>query len=208
MDIMNEQMLTLGIKSAGLLLVIALGFACYFLIRKGLIRLEEKQHITYPAYVITRGIVKWILLVLVLLVLLQSTGITVTTILAGLLTVAGMIAIGFIAVWSILSNVLCSLMLIVHRSFRINDQIEVVEPVGGQGLKGRVMEFNIMFTLLAEEIEGEEYVTQVPNNIFFQKVLRRKPGGEGESLGQHLLSRPLLFQTQEKIRARKSPDPA
>ena len=37
-----------------------------------------------------------------------------------------MVAIGFIAVWSILSNVLCSLMLIMHRSFRIGDDIEVV----------------------------------------------------------------------------------
>ena len=104
-----------------------------------------------------------------------------------------MIAIGFIAVWSILSNILCSMMLVVFRNFDIGDEVEIVEPIGGVGLKGKVVGFNIMFTTLAESGEDVDpgMLTQVPNNIFFQKTLRRTKGQETEALGQYLLTKPI-----------------
>ncbi len=114
---------------------------------------------------------------------------------AGLLTIAGMVAIGFIAVWSILSNMLCALVLMIFRHFQIGCVIEVVEPVGGSGLKGKVVSFNIMFTTLEEHQDspGNPVQTQIPNNIFFQKTLRCKPGENTESLSQHILSKPLVL---------------
>jgi hypothetical protein len=125
----------------------------------------------------------------------QAIGIKLTSIFAVLLTLTGMVAIGFIAVWSILSNLSCALFLILFKMFQIGDEIEIIEPIGGPGLKGRVQDFNIMFTSLVEDAtDGSEcFVTQVPNNIFSQKTMRRKKGDKTVNLGQHLLSKPVLF---------------
>jgi small-conductance mechanosensitive channel len=144
-------------------------------------------------FLIVKSSIRWLLIIAVIAACLQQMGIKITNILAVLLTITGMIAIGFIAVWSVLSNILCSVILIVFRNFDIGDEIEIVEPVGGPGLKGRVVGFNIMFTILAESGEGVDAAmrTQIPNNIFFQKTLRRKPGQNTERLGQHLLARPV-----------------
>ena len=86
------------------------------------------------------------MIIAVVIAALQQTGIKIANILTVLLTVAGMIAIGFIAVWSILSNILCSMMLVLFRNFDMGDEVEIVEPIGGVGLKGKVVGFNIMFT--------------------------------------------------------------
>jgi len=73
----------------------------------------------------------------------------------------------------------------------------VMEPVGGGGLKGKVVDFNLMFTTLEEKIDQEAdnntILTQIPNNIFFQKSLRRRKGPDAKGLGQHLLSKPLVL---------------
>ncbi|MCJ7604169.1 MAG: mechanosensitive ion channel family protein [Desulfobulbaceae bacterium] len=111
----------------------------------------------------------------------------------------GMVAIGFIALWSILSNLSCALFLILFKMFQVGDEIEIVEPIGVPGLKGRVQDFNIMFTSLVKDTSEvtEGFVTQVPNNIFFQKTIHRKKGGKTVNLGQHLLSKPMLFQMKK-----------
>jgi small-conductance mechanosensitive channel len=84
-----------------------------------------------------------------------------------------MIAVGFIAVWSVLSNLLCSILLVIFRPFQLGDEIEITEPVGGSSLRGKVMKFNVMYTTLLEDIDGDKVTTNIPNNIFFQKAIRR-----------------------------------
>lgn len=197
-----QKIMDLGITSAGILLILFIGFICYFALKKGLKSLLLNEYITQAVYVISKSIFKWILVITIGAIALQHLGIKVTNIMAGLLTIAGMVAIGFIAVWSILSNILCSVLLIAFRAFNIGDEIEIVEPIGGTGLKGKVVSFNVMFTSLAENIEEGEskVITQVPNNVFFQKSLRRKIGKKTEGLGQHLLAKPLPFQPPKKAK--------
>ena len=86
-----------------------------------------------------------------------------------LLGVAAMFAIGFIAVWNVLSNFLWSLLLIIFRPFEIEDDIEITENIRGGSLRGKVLEFNVMFTSLLEKVDADEIVTNIPNNIFLQK---------------------------------------
>ena len=107
------------------------------------------------------------------------------------MTVIAMLAVGFIAVWSILSNILCSLLMVIFRPFSIGDDIEIIEATGGKGLRGQVVNFNIMFTFLKEKNENEngEVVVQIPNNVIFQKTVRRRPGKETQSLDDHLFKK-------------------
>lgn len=65
--------------------------------------------------------------------------------------------------------------------FRINDHIEVLENGEKPGFKGRVIDINLIYTTL-EELTADSTATatvlQIPNNMFFQRAVRRWRGTE------------------------------
>ncbi|MEM7577364.1 MAG: mechanosensitive ion channel domain-containing protein [Planctomycetota bacterium] len=79
-----------------------------------------------------------------------------------------LVAVGFVAVWSVLSNVLCSLILLATRTFRVGDHI----MLPSESAQGTVREINLIHTTLRDD-DGQLF--HIPNNLFFQKVVRRKP---------------------------------
>lgn len=107
---------------------------------------------------------------------------------------AAMLAVGFVAFWSVLSNILCTLMLLIFQPFRIGDEVEVIDPSTITGLGGVVKNINLMFTTLRSENESEVVDIQVPNNIFFQKFLRKKVGKNTISLEKQ------IFETQSLLK--------
>lgn len=207
MDFRMEQLITFGTTAAGIILICLLGLSGFFIITRSLKKLSDLDYISNPVFTIIKNIFRWLIIIAVIVICLQYLGINVSSIIAGLLTVAGMIAIGFIAVWSVMSNIFCAGFLILFNLFEIEDEIEVMEPVGGSGLKGKVVDFNLMFTTLEEKFDQAEdtntILTQIPNNIFFQKSMRRRKGIETKGLGQHLLSKPLTYS----LKKQKSTEP-
>jgi small-conductance mechanosensitive channel len=188
---MSAQMAPLaqyGILAIKIIAVIVLGLIAQKLIRRSLQKLVQKQFLTEPLYVMLSGIAWWAVLILVILVVLQQLGVQVVGLWAGLLTVAGMVTIGFIAVWSVLSNMLCAVLLVILAPFRIGDEIEIIEATGGNGLRGKVVNLNILYTSLHEVTdEGpRDAVTHVPNNLFFQKTIRQWKGTNTTSLDAQL----------------------
>lgn len=108
-----------------------------------------------------------LLTALVLLTLIALAGAPVDKLWAPLSALFAMVAIGFVAVWSLLSNILATLIILVWRPFNIGENIEV-QP---EGIKGCVVDINFMFTIL----KGEGDVrTNVPNSLFIQKFVRRE----------------------------------
>jgi small-conductance mechanosensitive channel len=197
-----DKLMALAWQAGAILLIALVGFLCFQVIRKSLERMLDGRLINQSFFLVAKNSIRWLLIIVVIAACLQQLDIKITNILTALLTIAGMIAIGFIAVWSVLSNILCSMMLIMFRNFDMGDEVEIIEPVGNEpGLKGRVVGFNVMFTTLAECSEGGDYgmLTQVPNNIFFQKALRRKQGQKTETLGQYLLSKPLKIAASKEV---------
>ena len=90
-------------------------------------------------------------------------GLDVSGIWALLISAAAVIGVGFLAVWTIVSNITASLFLSVWRPFKLGQTVEVLP----ENLKGRVIDRNLMFTVLRD---GEDRVLQVPNNFFFRKM--------------------------------------
>jgi len=89
----------------------------------------------------------------------------------GFLAVA---AIAFFAAWSVLSNIFCAVLVLATRPFRLGDYIEVLETGDKPGLRGKVTAINFIFTTLTESEPVESpWVLQVPNTLFFQRVVRR-----------------------------------
>ena len=95
------------------------------------------------------------------------------------------LAVGFVAAWSMLSNITAALLVLTFRPFRIGDSVELVD-LGGDSLGGRVVDMNLMFTTLAAPDNDTgtgrtAQLLQVPNSLFFQKVLRTRSPAQTDS---------------------------
>lgn len=83
-------------------------------------------------------------------------------------TVGALVAIGFVAVWSVLSNISCTIMILFFRPFEVGDEIEFTDPAG---LRGKVINLNFAYTTLRDK-DGR--LIQIPNNLFFQRIVKRR----------------------------------
>ncbi|MEJ2360071.1 MAG: mechanosensitive ion channel family protein [Gammaproteobacteria bacterium] len=159
----------------------------FFLICQGLKRLSNRGMIPGDLRRILNRIVKWLTLLVLLLVILGLFGISVASFWAALSGVLVLLAIGFVAVWSLLSNLLCSVLLIIFAPFRIDDVIEIQDPASPVTMRGRVTDINIMFTtLLVIDEDQDESLVRIPNNIFFQKYIRTWQGRNSQSIQSYM----------------------
>jgi small-conductance mechanosensitive channel len=108
------------------------------------------------------------------LLILDVWGFDVAGLWTFLVSTVAVIGVGFIAVWTMVSNVTASLFISLWRPFRLGETVELLP----ERLAGRVVDRNLMFTVLRET---EGVILQIPNNMFFQKIFRVT-----ESREQHL----------------------
>ncbi len=105
----------------------------------------------------------------VALFLILNVFISFDTIIATVGVVCAIIAVGFVAVWSILCNFLCTLFLVIFKPFSVGDQVDFP----ADKISGRVIDITLLFTVLAD---AEGFHVTIPNSQFFQKSFRRKAG--------------------------------
>jgi small-conductance mechanosensitive channel len=107
------------------------------------------------------------------ILVLQQARVDTDNLWTTLMTIAAMVAIGFIAVWSLLSNLVASVLILATRLFKPRDDIELMDTPGGVSVRGTVRSVDMMFTTVEERREdGTTALLKVPNNLFFQKVVR------------------------------------
>jgi len=109
------------------------------------------------------------------LLALDQVGVSATVLWTAFTGFVAVAAIAFFAGWSVLSNVFCMLLIVTTRPFRLYDEIEVLEGGDKPGLRGQVIDLNLVYTTLRETAskDGTPSVLQVPNSLFFQRVVRR-----------------------------------
>jgi small-conductance mechanosensitive channel len=145
--------------------LIVAGFLVYRTVKGTIDSRVVKQHLRKQHGLLIRKSVKWLVTAAVGISVLIVWGGSVEDIWVGITSVFGIIAIGFFAVWSILSNVVSGLVILLTKSFRMEDRIEVV----GDGVSGTIE--NI--TLFHIEIkESENHTVMIPNSVFLQKTVR------------------------------------
>ncbi|MBW1613822.1 MAG: mechanosensitive ion channel [Deltaproteobacteria bacterium] len=77
--------------------------------------------------------------------------------------IIGVVAIGFFAVWSLLSNLLSGIIILITVHFSTGEELEIPSD----NIKGKVFDYGLLFTL----IEGQDgSIIYVPNNMIFQKI--------------------------------------
>jgi small-conductance mechanosensitive channel len=128
-------------------------------------RLRPRTHLPTETSLTIGRAISMLLWIGVAFILLGFWGISVTGLWASLVSIAAVIGVGFLAVWTMISNITASLFITIWRPFHLGDTVEVLP----EGLKGRAIERNLMFTVLRE---GEGRTLLIPNNLFFQKVFR------------------------------------
>ncbi len=161
--------------------IVVLVVIFYLLLRKAVAMLGKKGALAESAVRVIRLYLRWVFVIVVTMLTLQELGV-LQNVWSAFLAVIAMIAVGFIAVWSVLSNALCTLLILLYRPFGIGDIISLPTD----NLAGRVEDMNLMFTTL---IDDEGRLVQIPNNLFFQKAVCRKRGEAQESLYERLISK-------------------
>ncbi|MBA4149253.1 MAG: mechanosensitive ion channel [Verrucomicrobia bacterium] len=172
----SAELIAVGIES---ILILIAAFALFFGLKRGLVVLSKRASLPTLALTPVRLVLRYGILILAGCLILSRFGINVNGILAVLATGVAMIAIGFVAVWSVLSNLLCTFVLIIFKPFSVGDDLEFsADQIGG-----KVVDLTLIFTTLRGK-EGELY--QIPNNLFFQKIFKCRPGNKAVGLDEQL----------------------
>lgn len=168
-------------------LILLLTWLTLRLIRRLGDRLSTKGVLSGRGEMTTRAIARVVVLLVATLFVLEQFGVSTAAVWAAASAVLVLVAVGFVAVWSVLSNALCSVLLLIYAPFRIGDEIDLVDTTNGYKLTGRVQDLNLLFVTLVETITddtgAEDFTVQVPNNLFFQRAIRRRPGTRTQPLG-------------------------
>lgn len=171
-----------------IVLIAAAGYAIYRLLNFVIDRLRDNQYLSRHYAILAGGGARWGILIITVLMILQELGIEASYILAAASTVLVLIAVGFVALWSVLSNILCSFLLLLFPPFRFGDVIELKDPDKEKGIKGTVSGLNMFYTCLEpvdesgdEQLAGTQLI-RVPNTLFFQRIIIGHAGTDTQDL--------------------------
>src|SRR5690606_31024241 len=129
-----------------------------------------------------RGGIRWFIMGSAGIMVLERVGVSASVLWTAISGFVAVAAVAFFAIWSVLSNLLCSVLILTMGSFRIGDVVEIIESLDKPVVKGRVIAINMLYSTLEETTEtGAGATVQVPNNLFFQKVVRRWRGTDSFS---------------------------
>ncbi|MDF0734195.1 mechanosensitive ion channel family protein [Pseudomonas entomophila] len=166
-----------------ILLILALAFVLQRVIARTLSRLGQRYPLPPELLVPVRGGLRWLIMGSALLFVLERMGVSATVLWTALSGFVAVAAVAFFAIWSVLSNLLCAVLIFTVGPFRIGDVVELVDTLDKPGVKGRVIAINLLYTTLMETPEAGGALVQVPNSQFFQKSVRRWRGAEAQGAG-------------------------
>ncbi len=167
--------------------ILAVALAVHLLGRRALERVDRAGRLSSNTRFIATAVLKWGLVVIASVAVMQQFGISVHALWTALSAVFVLVAVGFVALWSVLSNMLCAVFLVLFAPFRIGDRIEIIEVVLNdgtkQGLRGTVTGIDLIYTTLQDD---DDSTVRIPNNMLFQRAIRTTSGASTRSLGSDL----------------------
>ncbi len=169
---------------AALPLVIAVLVGTYLLniiVGRALVIVAHRINLTEMDVRPVRYVLRWVTRLLATILILSVFGFQIGGLWAVLSTVLGLVAIGFVAVWSVISHTSATMLILILRPFQMGDDLEFP----GEPVRGRVVNLNFFFTTL---IDHEGRLFQIPNNLFFQKTVKRQKNRRVISLAAQLNS--------------------
>ena len=161
------------------LLIVLAAWLLQRLVRLLVRRLVDGRGLPLEMAVVLRRLSASLIAADALLLILERMGVSGMVLWTAFTGFAAVGAVAFFAAWSVLSNIFCAVLIFSTRLFRLQDHIEVLENGEKPGLKGRVVDINLIYTSL-QEVEADASdggsVLQIPNSLFFQRSVRRWRG--------------------------------
>ena len=161
------------------LLILLAAWLVQRLVRLLVRRLVDRRGLPLEMAVVLRRLSASLIAAAALLLILERMGVSGMVLWTAVTGFAAVGAVAFFAAWSVLSNIFCAVLIFSTRLFRLQDHIEVLENGEKPGLKGRVVDINLIYTSL-QEVEADASdggsVLQIPNSLFFQRSVRRWRG--------------------------------
>jgi small-conductance mechanosensitive channel len=111
------------------------------------------------------GIIRNLALVIIFLTLLEAVNVPLGNLWTAVSTVIALVAIGFFAVWSVLSHMTASVVLFFQRPFRPGDNLQLADD----NYTGEVLKTGLFYTVVRDSDGG---LSQIPNNLLFQRRFR------------------------------------
>lgn len=158
-------------------LIVLAAFVLRWLADRLILRVSRRYDLPIQIRVSARRIVAFLVGFGALLMVLERFGVSGGVLWTAFTGFAAVAAIAFFAAWSVLTNIFCALLLLITRPFRLQDHIELLEGGDRPGLRGQVVDMNLIYvTLLETHPGGGESVLRIPNSLFFQRSTRRWKG--------------------------------
>ena len=181
-----QEWLTVVVPLGQVLLILLAAWLLRAVTRRVVDRLCTRRGFPPELAIAGRRVIGFLIYAAALLLVLERLGVSGTVLWTAFTGFAAVGAVAFFAAWSVLSNIFCTVLILTTRQpilrglilttrpFRLYDQIEILENGEKPGLKGRVIDVNLVYTTLQEHREdGSDTVLRVPNNLFFQRTVRR-----------------------------------
>ncbi len=146
--------------------IMILAIVLYKVMGHAIARHTFRRSVGKRTEVLTRKALAWITALVAALIIVLLWGGSLENFWISLTSIIAVVAIGFFAVWSILSNVVAGVILLVSRHINVEDQVELMPD----GVKGRIKDISLMFVTL--ESGGDKI--QVPNNLMLQRMVKIK----------------------------------
>ncbi|RUG77389.1 mechanosensitive ion channel family protein [Pseudomonas aeruginosa] len=161
-----------------ILLILLVAWLLQRLVRRTVTRIGERYPVPPELLLPLRGGLRWLIMVSALIMVLERLGVSAEVLWTALTGFAAVAAVAFFAIWSVLSNLFCALLIFTVGPFRIGDRVELIDSADKPGVTGRVVAINLLYTTLEETLEdgSPDPLLQVPNSLFFQKAVRRWRG--------------------------------
>jgi len=151
-----------------LVLAVIVGtYVLNLIVGRALLVLANRTRLTETDVLPFRQILRWVTRFLAAILILSVLGFQIGGLWAVLSTILGLVAIGFVAVWSLISHTSATMLILLLRPFQMGDDLEFP----GEPVRGRAVDLNFFFTTL---IDHEGRLFQIPNNLFFQKTVKRR----------------------------------
>ncbi|MFI8374701.1 mechanosensitive ion channel domain-containing protein [Pseudomonas helleri] len=164
-----------------ILLILLVGYFLQRGVARFLTRMGERYPSLPPQLLLPlRGGLRWFIMGSAVIFVLERLGVSATVLWTALSGFVAVAAIAFFAMWSVLSNLLCAVLIFTVGPFRIGDVVELLDTLDKPGVKGRVVAINLLYTTLIEPAEAGSgsSMVQVPNSLFFQRSVRRWREGD------------------------------
>src|SRR5882672_3080017 len=116
-------------------------------LRDWLRQFTSRLRLPYEAVLTATRLLIGALWIVATMLVLEIWGVSVGGLWTVLVSAATIIGVGFLATWTMISNMTASFFIAIWRPFRLGDTVEILP----EGLKGRVIDRNLMFVVLREE---------------------------------------------------------